>query len=130
MISTRRSNAYIIILMSDTDTLRNYLKLIAKGGQPVLYRDAAKALRLEPPNTIHRLALMLESLIEEDARNNAPLIAALVISKQRNGLPAPGFFAKAREMGLYDGPESGDQAREFHRHQFQQALEYWSEQSA
>ena len=113
--------------MTDSpDTLRNYLRLIAKSGQPVLYRDAAKALRLEPPNTIHRLALMLESLIEEDARHNAPLIAALVISKQRNGLPAPGFFAKARELGLYHGPESGDQAREFHRHQFQQALEYWA----
>ncbi len=115
--------------MNETETLRNYLKLIAKGGKPVTYRDTARALRLEPPNTIHRVAVMLESLMEEDAGTGAPLIAALVISRTRDGLPAPGFFAKAHELGLYDGPDNGKQARKFHREQFQQAVNYWAEQA-
>ena len=36
----------------------------------------------------------------EDYHNDRPLRAAVVISKARGGLPAPGFFDKAKELGL------------------------------
>ena len=36
----------------------------------------------------------------EDQNNDRPLRAAVVISKARGGLPAPGFFDKAKELGL------------------------------
>lgn len=91
----------------------------------MIYRDVARALQLPPPNTIHQLAVLLEELIEEDARNGVPLIAALVISKQRNGLPAPGFFTKARELGLYNGANSGAEAHTFHASELARAIAYW-----
>lgn len=113
--------------MDDPTTLRNYLKLVAKGGRPVTYRDAARALKLEPPHTIHRITAMLETLLEEDVAAGRPLIAALVVSRQRKHMPAPGFFAKLKELGVYEGPESGDQAREYHQQQLQLAIDYWGQ---
>lgn len=113
--------------MTTSDTLRAYLKTVAGAGVPVYYRDAARALELEPPQTIHRLALMLECLIEEDAAAGAPLIASLVIGRRRDGLPAPGYFAKASAVGLYHGAESGPQACAFHAEQLLSAVAFWSE---
>lgn len=53
--------------------------------------------------------------MEEDAAAGRPLLAAVVVSRTRQGLPAPGFFAKARELGCYDGPEQGPAAASWHR---------------
>ena len=36
----------------------------------------------------------------DDYQSGRPLRAAVVISKTRGGLPAPGFFDKAKELGL------------------------------
>ena len=52
------------------------------------------------PHKIHRLTAWLEQLMAEDHDNERPLRAAVVISKARGGLPAPGFFDKAKELGL------------------------------
>ncbi|ADJ29562.1 hypothetical protein [Nitrosococcus watsonii] len=113
--------------MTTSDALRAYLKIVAGSGVPVYYRDAARALALEPPQTIRQLALMLEQLIEEDAAAGVPLIASLVIGRQRDGLPAPGYFAKARAVGVYHGATSGPQARAFHAEQLRRAVAFWSE---
>jgi hypothetical protein len=43
-----------------------------------------------------------------------PLRAAWVISRARGGLPAPGFFIKCNELGLYDGAPDGAMATAFH----------------
>ncbi|MDZ7737360.1 MAG: hypothetical protein U5P41_15700 [Gammaproteobacteria bacterium] len=114
--------------MSDPETLRNYLKLVAKGGRTVTYRDTARALKLEPPNTIHRVAEMLETLLEDDVAAGRPLIASLVVSRQRNNMPAPGFFAKLHDLGVYEGPETGDMARQYHQQQLQLAIDYWGQE--
>ncbi len=111
--------------MDETEQLRNYLKKVARGGQPVIYRDAINALGLKPPNTIHQLAMLLETLMEKVAVAGVPLLAALVISKERGGLPAPGFFSKSRKLGLYKGPDSGSKAAEFHRQELKRAVAYW-----
>lgn len=110
---------------ADADAVRAYLRDVAQRGSPVIYRDAARELALEPPHTIHRLALLLEELMEQDARDGVPLIAALVVSKQRGGLPAPGFFAKARELGRYRGPDDGVAARDYHAAELARAIDYW-----
>ncbi|MCS3903808.1 hypothetical protein J2T55_001840 [Methylohalomonas lacus] len=109
----------------DADAVRAYLRGVARRGRPVLYRDAARELALEPPHTIHQLALLLEQLMVQDAQADVPLIAALVVSKQRNGLPAPGFFARARELGRYQGPDTGIPAREYHAAELKRAVDYW-----
>lgn len=41
----------------------------------------------------------LEALMEEDARTGRPFRAVLLDAKMTPGLPAEGFFQKARELG-------------------------------
>lgn len=96
------------------DRLRALLSAQA-GGEPLwTYRDAAWALGLQPPNTIHRVILALEHTMREDAAAGRPFIAARVISRARAGLPAPGFFVLAHALGRHDGDEAGAAARAFH----------------
>ena len=43
----------------------------------------------------------------EDAATDRPFIAAIVISKARGGLPAPGFFDCAARLGRFDAMRRG-----------------------
>ena len=56
----------------------------------------------------------LEHLMAEDAATARPFIAAIAISKARNGLPAPGFFDCARRLGRFAGDAAGLEACAFH----------------
>lgn len=98
----------------DAGALSAYLDTLAREGRTVTYQETALALGLEPPQTIHRLALALEASMNEDAAAGRPLRAASVVSRVGDGLPARGFFAHARALGRYDGPETGADARAFH----------------
>tara|TARA_R110002049_G_scaffold295840_1_gene483519 strand:+ start:16982 stop:17281 length:300 start_codon:yes stop_codon:yes gene_type:complete len=92
---------------------------------PITYQALAKALELSPPNTIHQLTVALEFMIEEDVAAGRPLIAALVISKARSGLPAPGFFACAKRVGRFGGDPFGSEAAAFFAIEFDEALKFW-----
>jgi len=105
--------------------VRMHLCRIAGQATPITYQALAKALHLSPPNTIHQLTVALECLIEEDAAAARPLIAALVISKARDGLPAPGFFDCARRVGCFEGDPLGSEASAFHAAEFNKAVEFW-----
>jgi hypothetical protein len=105
--------------------LRVHLGEIAGNAQPVTYQTLAKSLELSPPNTIHQLTLALECLIEEDAAADRPLIASLVISKARGGLPAPGFFECAKRVGRFDGDPLGPEASIFYYTEFKRATKFW-----
>jgi len=50
----------------------------------------------------------------EDAAAGRPFLAAMVISKWRGDLPAPGFFDCAARLGRYPGGATGPNARAFH----------------
>lgn len=71
------------------------------------YLEVADALAIPAPMRIHKVAGLVERLLERDAEAGRPIRAALVISRARPGLPAEGFFDRARRLGLYAG---GDQA--------------------
>lgn len=58
-----------------------------------------------------------------------PLIAALVVGKRRDGLPAPGFFDCAAQLGRFAGDAAGPEARAFHALEFQAALALWAPQA-
>ena len=105
---------------------RTYLQRIAARREPVTYKALAEALELTPPNTIHRVAEALEWLMREDAANQHPFIAALVISRARGGLPAPGFFDIAKELGRFHGDPSGPAAAESYGAMFVAAVAFWS----
>ncbi|SLN48470.1 hypothetical protein [Oceanibacterium hippocampi] len=95
--------------------LRHYLEGLAATRRTVTYGEAAMALALAPPHTIHRVATALEIMMAEDAAAGRPLLAALVTSKVRGDMPAPGFFAKAKKLGLHDGSDHGATAEIFVR---------------
>lgn len=76
--------------------LEDALTALAAAGETVTYGQLAKDLGLR----MAELTAGLETLMEQDAREGKPLRAALL--RQRlspQGLPAPGFFLKATELG-------------------------------
>ena len=73
---------------------------VIKNKNQITYNALAATAKMTGPHKIHRLTSWLEQLMAEDQNNDRPLRAAVVISKARGGLPAPGFFDKAKELGL------------------------------
>jgi len=105
--------------------LRAHLQTLATRRLPITYQEAAKAMLLSPPNTIHQVTEALEQLMGEDAAADRPFIAAMVISKARGGLPAPGFFDCAARLGRFTGDATGTDARVFHAVEFNAAVALW-----
>ena len=62
----------------------------------------------------------------EDAAADRPVIAAMVISKARGGLPAPGFFDCAARLGRFAGDEMGPDAWAFHAVELNAAVAFWA----
>jgi hypothetical protein len=96
------------------DRLRANLRLVVGLGATVTYHEAARGIGLQPPHVIRSVAALLEELMEEDARYGHPFIAALVVSRARDGLPALGFFDAAARLGRFDGDPWSDAARAYH----------------
>ena len=90
------------------------LAAAAAADRLITYAELADAAGISGRHRIHRLTVWLEDRLETDAGAGAPLLSARVISRARGGLPAPGFFIKCAELGLYDGPPDGPQAYAFH----------------
>ncbi len=80
----------------------------------ITYSELADAAEIPPPHRIHKLTIWLESTLVADHEAGENPRMARVISRSRGGLPAPGFFIKCRELGLYDGPVDGPLAHAFH----------------
>ena len=105
--------------------VQEHLKELARRRETITYRDLAKELEVQPPNTIHQVADALEVLMREDHATGAPFLAALVVSKVRNGLPAPGFFYVARMLGRFKGSDTGSDTQTYHAREFESAWDYW-----
>lgn len=101
---------------------RAYLVGLPESALPLTYQALAQALGLRPPHTIYRVIQVLEHSMREDAVAGRPFIAALVISRARGGLPAPGFFDLATRLGRHDGSEYGPAARDFHARELHAAM--------
>ena len=106
--------------------LRAHLQALATLRAPISYRDAAKVMLLSPPHTIHQVTEALEQLMAEDAAADCPFIAAMVVSKWRSGLPAPGFFDCAARLGRFAGDAAGPDAGAFHAAEFNAAVALWA----
>ncbi|MEQ8196259.1 MAG: hypothetical protein RIB59_17385 [Rhodospirillales bacterium] len=106
-------------------TMRIFLADLASRRGTVTYRVLAKALDVRPPNTIHQIGDALAALMAEDRAEGRPFLAALVLSKARNGLPSPHFFDIANRLGRYAGAETGEEAHRFHAGELVRAWDYW-----
>ena len=113
-------------LQTIASRLRKHLQMIAERRVPTTYQELAKELGLTPPHTIHQVTEALEHLMAEDAATDCPFIAAIAISKARGGLPAPGFFDRARRLGRFAGDAAGPEAWAFHAREFNAALAFWT----
>jgi len=105
--------------------LRVHLQALATLRLPITYREAAKGLLLSPPNTIHQVTEALEQIMTEDAAADRPFIAAMVISKMRGGLPAPGFFDCAARLGRFADDATCLDAWAFHSVEIDAAFAFW-----
>ncbi|WP_110640571.1 hypothetical protein [Salinicola sp. CPA57] len=81
--------------------VRQLLETAPRETLPLTYQQLAEVLGLQPPRTIQRVAQALESTMREDALHGRPFIAALVVSRRGEGLPAQGFFDLAVELGRF-----------------------------
>lgn len=110
--------------MTDSPSLvsqvRRHFETAPRGTLPLTYQQLAEALGLQPPRTIQRVAQALETLMREDAQQNRPFIAALVVSRRGEGLPAQGFFDSAVELGRF--PAEPAKHAEAWREEFGRAL--------
>ncbi len=106
--------------------LRAHLQALATRRLPITYQEAAKGMFLSPPNTIHQVTEALEQLMAEDAAAGRPFIAAMVISKARGGVPAPGFFDCAARLGRFAGDATGLDAWSFHAVELYTAIDFWA----
>lgn len=93
---------------------RMALAAAAAGDRLVTYAELADAAGITGNHRINRLTSWLETELEREVAAGAPLLTARVISRARGGLPAPGFFLKCAELGLYGGPPDGAEAFAFH----------------
>ena len=105
--------------------LRAHLQALAGLRLPITYQEAAKGLLLSPPNTIHQVTEALEQIMAEDVAADRPFIAAMVISKRRGGLPAPGFFDCAARLGRFAVDATGQDAWAFHAVEIDAAFAFW-----
>ena len=106
--------------------VREHLKEFARRRETITYRDLAKELEVQPPNTIRQVAHALEVLMQEDHGSGAPFLAAMVVSKVRNGLPAPVFFSFARSLGRFRGSDTGPETQTYHDRELKNAWDHWA----
>ena len=112
------------------EALRRELIACAKAGETVTYQDLAWRVPMPGPHAIHRLTILLETLVREDHAAGRPLLAALAVSRAQRGadgrgIPGRGFFQLLSELGRYDGPDQGPEAAAHHAEELRTALDHW-----
>jgi hypothetical protein len=108
-----------------TDLLRPVLRQAARQGRTLTYGDLAARAGVPPPHSIHKTTEALEGLMRDDHAEGRPLLAALAVGK--TGQPRPGFFQLLRQLGRYNGPDSGPEAGQWHARELDAALSYWGD---
>jgi hypothetical protein len=114
----------------ESGALRRALVEVAGGRRTVTYQDLAVLAAVPAPHRIHKLTLALEDLIRADHAAGRPLLAAVAISRARNGIPGPGFFHLLAELGRYAGPDAGPAAAEAHAGELEAAWAHWGARQA
>ncbi|AZO41587.1 hypothetical protein EJ076_11075 [Mesorhizobium sp. M7D.F.Ca.US.005.01.1.1] len=100
--------------------LREELLLQARTRLPITYARLAKSMVGSEGTGVIRDAL--EQLMDDDADEGLPLLAAVVVRALEPGLPAPWFFRKAEDMGLFAGDPTDLEAYAFHAREFYRAI--------
>ena len=97
---------------------------------PTTYGRLAERIPLSSHKTFETIGKALDSLMEDDAREKRPLVAALAVEATRPGLPAKRFFRKARDFGRFSGGPDDVEAFAFHAEELQRAIHFYAPGSA
>lgn len=114
--------------------LRAELLLQAQTGLPITYARLAESTVVSVAPDVIRDAL--EQLMDDDADEGLPLLAAVAVKALQPGLPAAWFFRKAKDIGLFVGDPADLEAYAFHAREFYRAislhagLSHWGQASA
>lgn len=100
--------------------LREELLLQAQTRLPITYARLAETMVGSDATGVIRDAL--EELMDDDADEGLPLLAAVAVKALEPGLPAPWFFRKAEHMGLFAGDPANLEAYAFHAREFYRAI--------
>jgi len=100
--------------MTTPSDLKRLRALLSAPGapRPISYRDLAAALQLRPPRLIAQVTALLEASMHEDVAAQRSLLAAVVVSRQGEPLPRPGYFELAVRLGRF--PAESAWHRRFH----------------
>lgn len=96
------------------ERLDSALRAHAARGETTTYLALAEALAVPLPHHLRKVMVALEQLATRDHEAKRPVLAALVVSRARAPIPAPGFFAHLIAIGAYAGAEDGAAARRWH----------------
>lgn len=66
----------------------------------------------------------LEQLMDDDADEGRPLLAAVAVKALEPGLPEPWFFRKVESIGLFTGDPADVEAYAFHAREFYRAVRF------
>lgn len=100
--------------------LREELLLQAQTRLPITYARLAESMVVSGATGVIRDTL--EQLMDDDADEGLPLLAAVAVKALEPGLPAPWFFRKAEDMGLFAGDPANLEAYAFHAREFYRAI--------
>ncbi|KRB13502.1 hypothetical protein ASD99_15450 [Mesorhizobium sp. Root695] len=103
-----------------TTRLREELLLQAQTRLPITYARLAESMVGSEATGVIRGAL--EQLMDDDADEGLPLLAAVAVKSLDPGLPAPWFFRKAKDIGLFVGDPVDLEAYAFHAREFYRAI--------
>jgi len=80
------------------------LKSVARSGTTITYSEIAPLADLDMSNPADRTEIrrILCEISTVEHRLGYPMLSAAVVH-QEDGIPGQGFFALARELGVYDG---------------------------
>ena len=82
------------------DEIRKVLIQCAKNEQPITYSELVAeiyTIRFEPQDP--KLAEMLDQLSSSEHADGRGMLSVLVVHKDGDGMPGPGFFKLARRLG-------------------------------
>ena len=102
------------------DRVRAHLSSLSAEQVPMAYGTLARAMGLFMPGSIAKVTQALEATMVEDARNEVPFLASLVVGKVAQGNAANGFLQQARKLGR--GPGFGEDDRTYYQREFTGAV--------
>ncbi|GLS87844.1 hypothetical protein GCM10010873_28180 [Cypionkella aquatica] len=82
------------------------LATLAAQQQTTTYGALVRDLAIPGPGAIAKLTAALELLMEHDAAHGLPLRAVLCAGRLAQGMPAQGFFDKARALGRFESVDA------------------------